>query len=75
MTDLFALGMRDCQGPFDGFRINVRSVNLFPEHVGKLLDLRFCPIDEGYPIVRKIQISAELCREHTARHIILLEAR
>lgn len=48
ITDLFALGIRDCQGPFDSLRISVRSVNLFPEHSGKLLDLEFCPIDEGY---------------------------
>ena len=46
--DLFALGIRDRQGPFDGSWINVRSVNLFPEHGGKILDLEFRPIDEGY---------------------------
>lgn len=48
ITNLFALGIRDCQGPFDGLWISVRSVNLFPEHSGKLLDLEFCPVDEGY---------------------------
>ena len=48
ITNLFALGIRDCQRTFDGFWINVRSVNLFPEHGGKILDLEFCPIDEGY---------------------------
>lgn len=49
ITDLFALGIRNRQRTFDSFWINVRSVNLFPEHSSKILDLEFRPIDESYP--------------------------
>jgi hypothetical protein len=48
ITDLFALSVGDCQSALDRFWINVRSVNLFPEHGSEILDLGFCPIDEGY---------------------------
>ena len=48
ITDLFALGMGDCHGAFHRVRINVGSVNLFPEHGGKILNLHLCPFNECY---------------------------
>jgi len=45
---LLALGVCNCQRIFDGFWVNVRCVNLFPEHGGETLDLGFGPIDEGF---------------------------
>ena len=47
-TNLFALGIGDSQGVFYGLWINVRSVDLFPEHGGEILDLEFRPINEGF---------------------------